>query len=99
MTEPLNGENSSEIYILELYVTGMSPRSIKAIENVKAICEEYLKGRCKLEIIDLYKNPSKTETEDIIAVPTLLKKSPLPKKRIIGDLSDRNKVLQGLSLI
>ena len=86
------------LYVLRLYVTGMTPRSARAIANVKEICEEYLKGRYDLQVIDVYEQPVLAEGEQIIAVPTLIKKLPLPLRRIIGDLSDRERVLIGLDL-
>lgn len=85
-------------YILKLYVTGTTPRSVTAIENMKKICEEHLKGRYVLEVIDLYKNPGLASGEQIIAAPTLIKHLPLPLRRIIGDMSDFKKVLVGLDL-
>lgn len=88
-----------EKYILRLFVTGILPNSVRAIVNSKAICEEYLQGRYELEIIDIYQLPSLALTEDIIAVPVLIKKFPLPEARVIGDLSDVEKVLRGLNII
>lgn len=85
-------------YILRLFVTGISPNSVRAINNINAICEQYLKGRYELEIIDIYKFPSLAITEDIIAVPLLIKKFPLPHDRMIGDLSNTEKVLKLLNL-
>lgn len=85
-------------YELRLYVAGMTPRSTRAIANIKEICEEYLKGLYSLRVIDLYQQPQLAEGHQIIAVPTLIKKLPLPLRRIIGDLSDREKVLIGLDL-
>lgn len=85
-------------YILRLYVTGMTPRSIRAIENIKKICEEHLKGRYDLEVIDIYRQPRLTEGEQIIAAPTLIKKLPLPLRRFIGDMSSTEKILLGLDL-
>jgi circadian clock protein KaiB len=86
------------LYELRLYVTGMTPRSARAIANVKEICEEYLKGRYDLQVLDVYQQPVLAEGEQIIALPTLIKKRPLPLRRIIGDLSDREQVLIGLDL-
>lgn len=88
-----------ERYVLRLYVTGMTERSIQAIENMKAICEEYLKGRYDLEIIDLYKQPALAKGEQILAVPTLVKKLPLPLRRMVGDMSQKERVLFGLDLV
>jgi circadian clock protein KaiB len=88
-----------EPYILQLFVTGISPNSALAIKNANAICEQYLKGRYELEIIDIYQQPSLALSENIIAVPVLIKKFPLPEERMIGDLSDIGKVLKGLDLV
>jgi len=87
-----------EKYVLKLYVTGLTPQSIHALDNIKEICEEHLKGRYTLEVIDLYKNPSLAKGEKIIAAPTLIKKLPLPLRRIIGDMSNSERVLVGLDL-
>jgi circadian clock protein KaiB len=88
----------NETYILKLYVTGMTPQSTLAINNLKEICEEHLKGRYSLEVVDLYKNPGLASGEQIIAAPTLIKKLPLPLRRIIGNMSNTDKVLVGLDL-
>ncbi len=85
-------------YVLRLYVTGMTRNSIRAIENIKAVCEEYLKGRYALEIIDIYQHPNLIQGEQIIAAPTLIKKLPLPLRHLVGDFSDKNRVLLGLDL-
>jgi circadian clock protein KaiB len=85
-------------YILRLYITGATSRSVMAITNLKKICEEYLEGRYELEVIDLYQNPRLAKDEQIIAAPTLIKKLPLPIRRIIGDMSNKEKVLLGLDL-
>jgi circadian clock protein KaiB len=88
-----------EPYVLRLYVTGMTSRSGYAVDNLRAICEEYLEGRYDLEVIDIYQQPVLTKGEQIIAAPTLIKKSPLPARRIIGDMSNRERVLVGLDLV
>ena len=88
--------SNEEKYILRLYVTGITPRSTKAIVNVKKICEEYLKGRYELEVIDIYQQPKLAKGEQIIAAPTLIKKLPLPLRRLIGDMSDTEKFLVGI---
>jgi circadian clock protein KaiB len=88
----------NETYILKLYVTGASPQSVQAINNLKQICEKHLEGRYSLEVIDLYKNPGLAAGEQIIAAPTLIKKLPLPLRRIIGDMSNTARVLVGLDL-
>jgi circadian clock protein KaiB len=85
-------------YVLRLYVTGMTPRSARAINNLRGICDEYLEGRYELEVIDIYQQPVLTKGEQIIASPTLVKKLPLPMRRIIGDMSNRERVLLGLDL-
>ena len=92
------GEGGIETYILQLFVTGILPNSAHAIENINAICEKYLKGRYELEIIDIYQQPSLAATADIIAIPLLIKKFPLPEERLIGDLSNRERVLKALQL-
>ena len=89
----------SEMYVLRLFITGILPNSTRAVINIKAICEQYLKGRYQLEIIDIYQQPSLTLTENIIAVPVLIKKFPLPEERLIGDLSDTKKVLKALQVV
>jgi circadian clock protein KaiB len=85
-------------YLLRLYVTGSTPKSVHAIANIKQICEEHLQGRYDLEVIDLYQRPNLAKGEQIIAAPTLIKKLPLPLRRIIGDLSNTERVLVGLDL-
>lgn len=85
-------------YILRLYVAGTSPQSVRAIANVKKICEENLQGHYELQVIDLYQQPQLAQGEQIIAAPTLIKKLPLPLRRIIGDMSSTERVLVGLDL-
>lgn len=85
-------------YILRLYVAGTSPQSVRAIANVKKICEEHLHGRYELQVIDLYQQPQLAQGEQILAAPTLIKKLPLPLRRIIGDMSSVERVLVGLDL-
>lgn len=86
-------------YVLRLFITGILPNSVRAVVNIKAICEQYLQGRYELEIIDIYQQPSLAFTENIIAVPVLIKKYPLPEERVIGDLSDIQMVLKELHLV
>jgi circadian clock protein KaiB len=90
--------NEPEQYVLRLYVTGMTQRSTEAFANIKAICEEHLEGRYDLEVIDIYTHPTLAKDEQIVAVPTLVKKLPLPLRRLIGNLSDEERVLLGLDL-
>src|SRR4030042_4270219 len=87
-----------EKYVLRLYVTGMTPKSTRAIQNIKKICDEELHGRCDLEVIDIYQRPVLAQGEQIIATPTLIKQLPLPLRRFIGDLSQTEKILVGLDL-
>jgi len=87
-----------ETYVLRLYVTGLTPRSQTAIKNIKRICEEHLRGRYDLEVIDIYKQPALAKGEQIIAAPTLIKKLPLPLRRFIGDLSNTERIVFGLDL-
>jgi circadian clock protein KaiB len=94
--EPRKAE--STLYILRLYVAGQTPKSIDAITNIKKICEENLKGRYELDVIDLYQQPQLAQGEQIIALPTLIKKLPPPLRRIIGDMSNTELVLVGLDL-
>ncbi|HLP18315.1 MAG TPA: circadian clock KaiB family protein [Bacteroidota bacterium] len=87
-----------ENYVLRLYIAGLTPRSTAAVESVKRLCEEYLQGRYDLEIIDIYHNPTLAKGEQIIAAPTLIKKLPLPLRRLIGDMADEKKFLIGMDL-
>jgi circadian clock protein KaiB len=96
---PRNLRRNLERYILRLYVTGLTSRSSRALINLRAICDEYLDGRYDLEVIDIYQQPVLAKGEQIIAAPTLIKKLPLPMRRIIGDMSNREHVLLGLDLI
>lgn len=91
-------ESNAQMYVLRLYITGSTPNSVRAISNIKKLCEEYLQGRYNLEVIDLYEHPNLAEGEQIIAAPTLIKKLPPPLRRIIGDMSNFEKVLVGLDL-
>lgn len=91
-------ESSTKKYLLRLYIAGTSAKSARAIENIKKICDEFLKGRYDLEVIDIYQQPSLAQGEQIIAAPTLVKKLPLPLRKFIGDLADMEKVLVGLDL-
>ena len=90
---------ATERYVLKLYVTGATARSLRAIANVKAICEQYLKGRYHLEVVDIYRRPELLSRDQIVAVPTLIKKLPVPLRLLVGDLSRTEQVLQGLDLV
>jgi len=85
-------------YVLRLYVAGATPRSTEAIVNIKKICEEHLKGRYELEVIDIYQQPVLVKGEQIIAAPTLVKKLPLPLRRFIGSMHNIDRILVGLDL-
>jgi circadian clock protein KaiB len=85
-------------YVLRLYVVGMTPKSTRAISNIKAICEKYLRGRYNLQVVDVYQQPRLAQGEQILAVPTLVKKLPLPLRTLVGDLSNTERVLLGLDL-
>jgi circadian clock protein KaiB len=86
-------------WILRLYIAGQTPKAITALSNLKLICEEQLKGKYHIEVIDLLKQPQLARYNQILAVPTLVRKLPIPVRKIIGDLSDRDRVLVGLDLI
>lgn len=85
-------------YVLKLYVAGLTPASSRAITNIKKICDEHLKGRYELEVIDIYQQPTLAKGEQIIAAPTLIKKLPLPLRKFIGDMSNVEKIILGLDL-
>ena len=87
-----------ERYVLRLYVAGMTPKSSQAIINITQICKDHLKGRYDLRVIDIYQQPTLAHGEQIIAAPTLIKKLPLPLRRFIGNMVDREKILVGLDL-
>jgi len=89
----------SKKYLLKLFVTGQTPRSKLAIENLRRICEEEFSNEYELIVVDILKRPQLAEDEKILATPTVIKELPLPIRRIIGDLSDREKVLLGLDLV
>jgi len=90
---------AKEQWTLKLYVAGQTPKSILAFSNLTKICEEHLKGKYQIEIIDLLENPQLAKGDQILAVPTLVRKLPQPLKRIIGDLSNTEKVLVGLDIL
>jgi circadian clock protein KaiB len=87
-----------ERYVLRLFVTGHTARSTRAIENMRRICRERLEGRYQLDVVDVYENPEATRDLQVVATPTLVKLLPRPLRRIVGDLSDRERVLAGLDL-
>lgn len=85
-------------YVLRLYVTGATPRSSTAIANLRKLCEEYLVGRVKLQIVDIYQKPELAAKVGLVAAPTLIKSFPLPLRRFIGDMSNRQNLLAGLAI-
>jgi len=90
---------SDKLWELKLYVAGNTPKSLTALNNLEKYCEEYLHGQYKIEVVDLLKKPQLAEGDQIFAVPTLVKKVPEPMRKIIGDLSDKEKVLVGLNIV
>jgi circadian clock protein KaiB len=88
----------SSDYVLRLFTTGTTPRSTRAIQNLRNICEALLKGHYRLEVIDIYQEPGRASEADIIAAPTLIKDQPLPTRRMVGDLSDRERVASNLAI-
>jgi circadian clock protein KaiB len=95
----LAAEPEGEHYLLRLFVTGSTAKSVRAIRNIRALCEEKLQGRYELEVIDIYQHPEDLKKEEIVVTPTLVKRLPLPFRKIIGDLSDKERVLIGLDLV
>jgi circadian clock protein KaiB len=95
----LRAQPKTERYLLRLYVTGTTPRSTRAIQNIRAFCEDKLHGCYELEVIDIYQHPEKAGPEQVVVTPTLVKKLPLPVRRLIGDLSDAERVLVGLDIL
>lgn len=91
-------DNEDGRYVLRLFVAGTTPGSVRAVENLRKICDENLEGRFDLEVIDVYQEPTLARDEQIIAVPTLVKKLPAPLRRVLGDLSDQERVLVGLDI-
>ncbi len=91
-------KSSHERYVLRLYVTGATPRSLQAIENIKRICEEHLQGRYLLEVVDVYQQPVLAKGQQIVAAPTLIRHLPLPLRRFIGDMANTDRILLGLDL-
>jgi circadian clock protein KaiB len=96
--EAASRDSGSQPYVLRLYIAGLTPRSQEAIRTITGICEEHLAGRYDLEVIDLYQNPVLAKGEQIIAAPTLIRKLPLPLRKVIGSMADKDKVLVGLDL-
>jgi circadian clock protein KaiB len=86
-------------YVLSLFVTGSTPKSLRSIRNIRAFCEERLHGCYKLTVIDIYQHPEQVKLEQIVVTPTLIKKSPFPLRKLIGDLSNTDRLLLGLDIV
>lgn len=97
-TIPESSPESGEFWDLRLYVAGQTPKSMAALTNLKNFCEEHLAGKYRIEVVDLVENPKLARTDQILAIPTLVRRLPAPMRKIIGDLSDREKVLVGFNL-
>jgi circadian clock protein KaiB len=93
-----NGDASTDFWELRLYVAGQSPKSMRAFTNLKAFCDTHLAGRFKIEVVDLLKNPQLAAGDQILAIPTLVRKVPAPMRRIIGDMSNEERTLVGFDL-
>ena len=92
------GADSGEQWVLRLYVTDRSPKCVRAIENLERVCEEHLAGRYQIEVVDLLENPRLAADDQILAVPTVVRRLPAPIRKLVGDLSDTDRVLVGLQL-
>jgi len=97
--EALAAEPQAAHYSLRLFITGTTPKCARAIKNIRAICEENLPGRYDLEVVDIYQHPERAKPEQIVVTPTLVKRLPLPFRKMIGDLSDNERVLVGLDIV
>ncbi len=87
-----------KMYSLRLYITGQTPRSAASVRNLREVCDEFLEGQFELQVIDLYQRPDLAREAQVVAAPTLIKKLPLPLRRLVGDLSNKNEVLLGLDI-
>jgi circadian clock protein KaiB len=97
--EALAAQPDAAHYLLQLFISGSTPRSVRAIRNIRALCEERLQGRYELKVIDVYQHPERLQAERVVVTPTLVKKLPLPLRKIIGDLSDTERVLVALNIV
>ena len=98
LLEAIENSSSNQKYVLKLYVAGMNSKSVEAIKNITRICEEHLKGRYDLQVIDVYQQPTLAKGEQIIAAPTLIKKLPAPLRKFIGNMANEENILIGLDL-
>lgn len=94
-----NVDDETETWILRLYVAGQTPKSVQAFRNLKVLCEEHLAGRYRIEVVDLLDEPRRAQTDQIFAIPTLVRRLPEPVRKIIGDLSNTDRVLVGLDVL
>lgn len=90
---------SSDTWVLHLFIAGSTPKSVRALENLKRICREHLAGACRIEVVDLIDEPERAQREQVVAIPTLIRQLPPPVRKIIGDLSDTQRVLVGLDIV
>jgi len=95
----MNQSAAADWFVLELYVTGQTPRSLRAVVNIRKVCEERLHDRYQLEVVDVYQQPQLAAREQLVAAPTLVKRQPLPERRMVGDMSDRQRLLFGLGIV
>jgi circadian clock protein KaiB len=95
----LSRQTKAKRYVLSLFVTGSTPKSLRAIRNIRALCEETLHGRYELTVIDIYQHPELVKPEQIVVTPTLIKKLPSPLRKLIGDLSNTDRLLLGLDIV
>jgi circadian clock protein KaiB len=98
MTAEHPGPTGQDLFVLRLYVTGTTARSTRAIANLRELCEQHLPERYDLQVVDVYQQPELAAREQLVAVPTLIRQLPLPLRRLVGDLSNRQRVLAGLDL-
>lgn len=97
-TDGVADDPEGKPYVLHLYIAGVTPNSIRAVKNTREICEQHLQGRYELVVVDIYQQPDLSLADQIIAVPTLVKKHPWPLRRLVGDMSNKQRVLAGLGL-
>jgi len=97
MSLTVKPENENAEYVLRLFITGANPNSIRAVNNIKDICDKYLRGKYSLQIIDVHQQPALAQEEQLVALPLLIKKFPLPERRLIGDLSDTQRVINAIT--
>ena len=97
--EALSRQQIAGRYVLSLFVTGSTPKSLRAIQNIRALCDEMLNGHYELKVIDIYQHPEQVKPEQIVVTPTLIKKLPLPLRILIGDLSNKDRLLLALDMV